>query len=128
MVVMAEDVDTCSIKKDRGEVWLDLKTDEKGMEVEQRLLKWLVNRAAPDVMVFGQRLDKPTLHVTVVAVAKNIPKVEMERIMGSYDKISSLHRGSHPYLSRGKKEGQEGWVWDGMWNKGRTPAIKHHCG
>ena len=36
--------------------------------------------------------------------------------MGSYDKISSLHRGSHPYLSRGKKEGQEGWVWDGMWN------------
>ena len=119
MGVMVEDVDTCSTKKDRGEVWLTLKTDEKCMEVEQRLLKgvkWLVNRAAPDVMVFGQRLDKPTLHVTVVGVAKNVPKVEMERIMGRYGKISSLHRGSHPYLSRGKKEGQEGWVWDGRWN------------
>ena len=51
MGVMVEDVDTCSTKKDRGEVWLGLKTDEKCMEVEQRLLKgvkWLVNRAAPD--------------------------------------------------------------------------------
>ena len=118
MGLKVEDIDTSSTKKDRGEVWLSLKTDLKCMEVEQRLLKgvkWMVNRAAPDVMVFGQRLDKPTLHVTIVGAAKNIPEVEIRRIMGKYGTISSLHRGSHPYLSKGKV-GQEGWVWDGRWN------------
>ena len=40
----------------------------------------------------------------------------MERLFSKYGTISSLHRGTKKLFSRGKEEGQEGWVWDGRWH------------
>ena len=91
------------------------RSDMKCMEVEEKLLKGVKWHGNKEVVLYGYRLDKPTLHVRVLGVPPDIPACEMERIFSQYGQVTSLHRGSHPLISKGE-EGGEDWVWDGQWN------------
>ena len=110
------DIASIASQREIGEVWVTMKTDEKCMELEERLLKGVLwqARAASDVVLFGQRMDEPTLQVTIVGVPAEIPEREIRRIMTKYGKVGRVSRGTH-MLAMGKQEDDPEWIWDGRW-------------
>ena len=110
-----KDIAQLTSRRSRGEVRVAFRSDMKCMEVEEKLLKGVKWHGNKEVVLYGYRLDKPTLHVRVLGVPPDIPACEMERIFSQYGQVTSLHRGSHPLISKGE-EGGEDWVWDGLWN------------
>jgi hypothetical protein len=106
-----EKVDVVSIDREMQEVRVEYETEEPCNQFQELLLKgirWLES----DDLVTGYRLDKPTTHVRLCNVNKNVSKLVIGAFMSQYGLVSQVYRKG---IRREMVEGKPGFIWDGVW-------------
>ena len=99
--------------RNRQEFWVSFTTEAEADSFEKKLLAgidWGDGRR-----VTGHRMDVPSLAIKVRGAAEDITEETVRTVLAEFGEVKSCVRGTAP-MSGKSKEGDLGWVWDGVWH------------
>ena len=100
--------------RNRQEAWVSFKNEALANDFESQLLNG-IEWGTSGLIVFGKRLDRPSLYIKLRGVADDIEDVKIVEVMSRYGNVISCTRGTAPMARKFQPE-DDRWVWDGVWH------------
>ena len=104
-----------AVMRNRQEVWVTLKSDELANLFEKSLIDGIEWSPGSGMIVTGQRLDTPSLHIKVRGAADDVKGETVTEILSQWGTVQSCTRGTAP-IARKYKPGDPRWVCDGIFH------------